>query len=150
MAVLQAGRPGRQLPGALVLLGTGPVHYGEMGGLDLSPFLVFEVCCEFRELGKFPGLPFAGTVLDFEVQGCMWFPRDCPGCRQIHQGFQAPTHHPKVQLRPMVACSFSSGYHPPPHHLNQRCVLNFSRVQVPIPQDDPGLREGSYESHQRG
>ena len=46
--MLQAGRPGRQL----VLLGTGPVHYGEVGGLDLLPFLVFEVCCEFRELGE--------------------------------------------------------------------------------------------------
>ena len=148
--MLHAGRPGRQLPGALVLLGTCPVHYGEVGGLDLLPVLVFEVCCEFRELGKFPGFPFAGTVLDFEVQGSMGLPRDCPGSRQLPQGFQAPAHYPKIQLRSMVASSFSTAYHSPPHHLNQRCVLNFSRVQVPVPQDDPGLWEGSYESHQRG
>ena len=148
--MLQAGRPGCQFPGALVLLGTGPVHYGKMGGLDLWPFLVFEVCCEFRELGKLPGFPLAGTILDLEVQGCVWFPRDCPGSRQLRQGFQAPTHYPKIQLRPMVASSFSSGYHSPPHDLNQGCVLNFSRVQVPVPQDDPGLWEGPHERHQRG
>ena len=108
VAVLQASRPGRQLPGAQVLS-----IMAKWKGWTSCHSWSLRSAVSFGNWGSFQDFHSLAPPFDFEVQGCMWFPRDCPGSRQIHQGFQAPTHHPKVQLRPMVACSFSSGDHPP-------------------------------------